>query len=336
MGIVPDLNKQMQHDIISGVFKDVMPPIRQLALHYKVGVSTMKLALKQLKNDGFLIGHQGKCIRINPLALNNKFYRKDIVFFVSLARLELRLYAKIIETLRMTFETYGAYIHIVSSIRQLQLCRFNIDILIAAEPKKEDLQYLTENFSADKVILLNSSSDIFDNVGTDNFIAGYEAAKYLHNSKKHTNIGILSRYLDYKISHNKSRCDGAKKYFNQHPEIKLYEADTENFTDEHAAIDALFAQNPDISAVFATMDTLAFHIYTYAAEKNIKIPSELAVIGFDNSYFCEFTNPPLSTFAENTEGISQKLMEIAAAKLTGKNTEKQTLCKPIFIPRQSV
>ena len=336
MVLLPDLNKKMQQDIIDGVFKDTMPSIRQLALHYKVGESTMKLSLKQLKADSYLIGHQGKCIQVNPQAINNKFYRKDIVFFVSLSRLELKLYAKIIESLRMTFETYGAYIHIVNSIRQLELCRFNIDILIAAEPKAEDLQYLTKNFSADKVILLNSSSDIFDNVGTDNFFAGYEAAKYLHNNQKHTTIGILSRYLDYKISHNKSRCDGAKQYFSQHPEIKVCEVDTENFANESAAIDALFDQNPNISAIFATMDILAFHVYTYAAGKNIKIPSELAVIGFDNSYFCEFTNPPLSSFAENIEGISQNLLELAAAKLTGKDTEKQTLCKPVFIPRQSV
>ena len=144
MVLLPDLNQKMQQDIIDGVFKDTMPSIRQLALHYKVGESTMKLSLKQLKADSYLIGHQGKCIKVNPQASNNPFFCKNIIFFIKLPRLEQNLYAQIIESLRMTFETYGAYVHLINSVQQLKSCRFDIDILIAAEIKGDDLQYIAE------------------------------------------------------------------------------------------------------------------------------------------------------------------------------------------------
>ena len=49
MVLIHDLNKKMQQDILEGVFKDTMPSIRLLAEQYKVGASTMKLSLKQLK-----------------------------------------------------------------------------------------------------------------------------------------------------------------------------------------------------------------------------------------------------------------------------------------------
>ncbi|MBR1967698.1 MAG: substrate-binding domain-containing protein [Lentisphaeria bacterium] len=336
MVLLPDLNKKMQQDIIDGVFKDTMPSIRQLALHYKVGESTMKLSLKQLKADSYLIGHQGKCIQVNPQASNNPFFCKNIIFFIKLPRLEQNLYAQIIESLRMTFETYGAYVHLINSVQQLKSCRFDIDILIAAEIKGDDLQYIAENFTPAKIIMLNSYAGKYSNVGTDNFQAGYNAIKYLHEEKNHNVIGILGIYFDYKVSYNKFRREGANEYCRQHPEVKIFEVDTENFATPEAAIENLFAQSSEISAVFATMDTLAFHVYTYAAKKKIAIPSQLAVLGFDNTSFCNFTIPELSSFQEDIGGISAALQKLVHDKLTGINELKEELFCPKLVKRKSV
>jgi LacI family transcriptional regulator len=312
-----------------------MPSIRQLALYYKVGESTMKLSLKQLKEDGYLIGHQGKCIKVNQLASNNPFFRKNIIFFIKLPRLEQNLYVQIIESLRMTFETYGAYVHLINSVQQLKSCRFDIDILIAAEIKGNELKYISDNFSQEKIIILNGYTDNYSNVGTDNFQAGYNAIKYLHEEKNHNVIGIFSIYFDYQVSYNKSRRDGANEYCRQHPEVKIFEVDTENFATPEAALENLFAQSAEISAVFATMDTLAFNVYTYAAKKKMAIPSQLAVLGFDNTSFCDYTIPPLSSFAEDVSGITKALLKLTKDKLTEENTDRQYLFQPIFTPRES-
>ena len=335
MVLLPDLNKKMQQDIIDGVFKDTMPSIRQLALYYKVGESTMKLSLKQLKEDDYLIGHQGKCIKVNQLASSNPFFRKNIIFFIKLPRLEQNLYVQIIESLRMTFETYGAYVHLIKSVQQLKSCRFDIDILIAAEIKGNELKYISDNFSQEKIIILNGYTDNYSNVGTDNFQAGYNAIKYLHEEKNHNVIGIFSIYFDYQVSYNKSRRDGANEYCRQHPEVKIFEVDTENFATPEAALENLFAQSAEISAVFATMDTLAFNVYTYAAKKKMAIPSQLAVLGFDNTSFCDYTIPPLSSFAEDVSGITKALLKLTKDKLTEENKDRQYLFQPIFTPRES-
>ena len=257
----------------------------------------MKLSLKQLKEEGFLIGHQGKFIRVNPLAAGNLFFQKNIVLFVNFTDLQRPIYAKILESLHRTFETKGTNVHLVNSIRQLQSMRFDIDILILTEIENTDLQYIVDNYPSDKIILFNGYSNEHANVGTDNFRAGFEAIRYLHEVKKHDHIGILSMDLNYAESFNKSRRDGARDYCRQHPEVTLIEVDAENFHSNNDAIENLYVQNRNMTAIFATMDSLAFSVYAYAAAKKIAIPSELAVLGFDNSSYCDFTIPPLTSFA---------------------------------------
>ena len=146
MVLIHDLNKKMQQDILNGMFSDTLPSIRLLAQKYNVGTSTMKLSLKRLKEDGFLTGHQGKCIHVNPLAAGNHFFKKNIVLFIKLHRLQQMLYARVLESLRSTFETNGANIHLINSIQQLKSCNFEVDIIIATETKGEELQFITENF----------------------------------------------------------------------------------------------------------------------------------------------------------------------------------------------
>ena len=336
MVLIHDLNKKMQQDILEGVFKDTMPSIRLLAEQYKVGASTMKLSLKQLKEAGFLIGHQGKCIHVNPLASGNLFFKKNIVFFVALPRLQYPLYVQTLESLRMAFEAKGANVHLINSIQQLQSCRIDIDILILTEVKDRELQYIVDNYQSEKIILLNGYSHTHSNVGTDNFQAGYEAVRYLHKEEKHTHIGLLSIYLNYEVSFNKFRRNGAEEYGMQHPEVTITEVDVENFPSSNEAIKYLFEQDEKITAIFATMDPLAFSVYAYAAANKIAIPEQLAVLGFDNSSFCEFTLPPLTSFAEDVKGINQALLELTQKKLTGDYDTRGYLSLPILVKRSSI
>ena len=336
MVLIHDLNKKMQQDILNGMFSDTLPSIRLLAQKYNVGTSTMKLSLKRLKEDGFLTGHQGKCIHVNPLAAGNHFFKKNIVLFIKLHRLQQMLYARVIESLRSTFETNGANIHLINSIQQLKSCDFEVDIIIATETKGEELQFITENFPAEKIIQLNGYGQNYTNVGTDNFLAGYESVKYLHEGKKHKYIGILSMYLDYAVSFNKFRRDGANEYCRQHPDVKLYEVDAENFDSVDAAIENLFSQNQNITAIFATMDTLAFSVYSYAAKKKIAIPSQLALLGFDNLSYCKFTIPPLTTYEEDSNSITEALLKLTKNKLMEDMNIEQLIFPPVLINRESI
>lgn len=68
-------------------------------------------------------------------------------------------------------------------------------------------------------------------------------------------------YLNYDLSFNKFRRDGAIEYSKQHPEVKLFEVDTEDFASNEEAVDYLLTSKNQITAIFATMDTLAFSVF---------------------------------------------------------------------------
>ena len=336
MQLLPNLNKQIRQDIINGKFHDILPSIRMLAQEYKAGESTIKLALKDLKEDGFLIGHQGKCIRVNAKAVNNPFFMKNIVFFIKLPRLGLSLYTVVIESLREYFETSGANVHLVSSLKQLKACRFEVDLLIATELNHEEMTFISETYPPEMIIILNQTEENYSCIGTDNFLAGYHAMEYLHQEKGHTNIGFLGKYLDYKVSHCKTRLEGAMEYSRRHPEVKIVSADVKKFQSSENAIDDLFFKGGKISAIFAAMDILAIGILSYAANRNISVPEQLAVLGFDNSPLCSHTVPALSTYQEDSDNISFSLMKLSREKLQQKNQIKHEFFCPKLIERHSV
>lgn len=55
---------------------------------------------------------------------------------------------------------------------------------------------------------------------------------------------------------------------------------------------------PEISAVFAAADIMAFGIMKAFYEKNKTIPADLSIVGFDNVSTCEYTYPGLTSVSQ--------------------------------------
>ncbi len=70
-----------------------------------------------------------------------------------------------------------------------------------------------------------------------------------------------------------------------------------DWKDGYAAAERLFAlprdQRP--TAVFAANDLCASGLLRYAREHGIQVPEEVAVVGFDDTWFAERTDPPLTS-----------------------------------------
>ncbi len=57
----------------------------------------------------------------------------------------------------------------------------------------------------------------------------------------------------------------------------------------------LFRMVPRVTAIFAISDRLAFGALAAAAKANLRIPQDLAVVGFDNAEWSAYCTPPLTT-----------------------------------------
>jgi len=62
------------------------------------------------------------------------------------------------------------------------------------------------------------------------------------------------------------------------------------------------------TAIFASNDNMAAAVLKVAAQKKIKVPSELSVAGFDNSPISNQVWPSLTTISQPTEEIAQNGM----------------------------
>ncbi len=84
------------------------------------------------------------------------------------------------------------------------------------------------------------------------------------------------------------------------------------------AIAAVHGQVP-FTAVVATTDMVAMGVYRALGERGVRIPAEVSVVGFDNTAFSRFMNPPLTTVdisrAALSEAVIASLMEREPGRL---------------------
>lgn len=92
----------------------------------------------------------------------------------------------------------------------------------------------------------------------------------------------------------------------------------------------LIEQNFD--AVFFDTDRMAYGFLKYCWERNIRIPEQISVIGFDNEPLSNYCSPALSTVAHPLSEISVKIAELAVSPESPRQFEFSTR----FISRESV
>lgn len=88
----------------------------------------------------------------------------------------------------------------------------------------------------------------------------------------------------------------------------------------YAAAKELFHHKPSPTAIFACNDLMAIGAYRFTHEKNLCIPEQLSIVGFDDVHLAAYTNPPLTTIRQ-----SKRDMGAQAAKLLLQRIAQQDL-----------
>jgi LacI family transcriptional regulator len=107
------------------------------------------------------------------------------------------------------------------------------------------------------------------------------------------------------------------------------------------AIGDLLDKFPEMDAIFVGNDQMALSVLQTAAERGMRVPDDLAVIGFDGIPEAEFYSPPLSTVSQNQGELGrtavQELVRIVDEKLQDENgiQPSQISLKPELIVRES-
>ncbi|MBT8355238.1 MAG: LacI family transcriptional regulator [Desulfofustis sp.] len=89
------------------------------------------------------------------------------------------------------------------------------------------------------------------------------------------------------------------------------------------------------SAIFAGNDQMAFGAVYAAIEMGLRVPEDLAVIGFDNIPLSSFFVPPLSTIAVPMSELGSDSMETLMGLIAGEQVARIKLHKTKLIVRKS-
>ncbi|CAM3960149.1 MULTISPECIES: LacI family DNA-binding transcriptional regulator [Shewanella] len=100
------------------------------------------------------------------------------------------------------------------------------------------------------------------------------------------------------------------------------------------AASQLLAQKRPFDAIFAASDLIAIGAMRALKEQGIKVPEDVAIVGYDDIPVASFANPPLTTIKQNTKLAGEILVESLLKQIKGQEVSNQ-LIPTSLIERES-
>lgn len=100
----------------------------------------------------------------------------------------------------------------------------------------------------------------------------------------------------------------------------------------------LLSRSDRPTAVFGSNDVMAAGVFKAASKLGLRIPEDVAVVGFDNSSICPVFEPELTSVHVNCRRMGEICVEYLAALLNNKNQnniQRLTIVPPTLVVRSS-
>ncbi|WP_339321615.1 LacI family DNA-binding transcriptional regulator [Paenibacillus sp. FSL W8-0194] len=150
-------------------------------------------------------------------------------------------------------------------------------------------------------VLLSTHSEEFEVpcVEIDDEQAAYDAAKFLVDLG-HREIGMIGFDHENSIS-GPPRFKGFAKAMIEaglERNVQKVRGAAHRFEQAYQAAHELFTDFPELTAVFCVADEFAMGVISYLKDRNILVPGQVSVVGFDNLRFANMFIPKLTTIAQ--------------------------------------
>jgi LacI family transcriptional regulator len=176
-----------------------------------------------------------------------------------------------------------------------------------------------------------------DYVGVDNISGGYLAVEHLIKLG-HREIGVIGGSSESSVGFE--RLEGGKKALEAYgldpmPHYFLG-GDFLKESGYQGGIQFLRMDQPP-TAVFATNDYMALGVYQAFAEKGVKVPEDIAIIGFNDIEFTAMKGVELTTIGQKKYEMGAIAVKTLVEKIEGKKTEspKEIFLEPELVVRKT-
>lgn len=311
----------------------------------------MPVTLKDIAREaGVSIGTVSKVLRDEPETFIGAKTRDRVMLIARQLGYRQNLHAR---TLRlgkseliglMAFDvtTHVALLRLQAADRAIRERGYRTAVWIASAQRDAELRALDECQSsmADGLILIQPSAELpgealrpllesgipivtmapvpgvrLDCVTVDRKLGGYLAIDHLIRLG-HRRIAFI--HGDQRYDTDRSRTDGYVQAFAEHGlevDRTLFVESGAGYRNGYRAAQELLSRAGDQTAVFCNNDEVAIGGMRAFREAGLRIPEDLAVIGFDNLEVAEFAPVPLTTISQPIEEQSRLAVERLFARL---------------------
>lgn len=189
-------------------------------------------------------------------------------------------------------------------------------------------QFISDGFP---IVLVDRglSSVNTDSVISDNIGGARQAVRYLVELG-HQRIGFIVSNLEHETV--QGRWAGVQEAM-QHAGIAIDPEMVYTHGDElpgtgYDGARVLFEHAKPPSAIFAFNDLMALGVLNYAQEHGIEVPTQLSVVGFDDSMLANYASPKLTTIKQPTYELGQEAAKLILRRIQGDDSPVEHLVLP--------
>lgn len=348
--------EDIKSNILSGAYSvgKQIPTESALQEMYKVSRQTVRKAILELSNEGFLRSEKGSGTYVsnqfrskaggNP---NNRTigvittYISDYIFPSIIRGIEARLNEDNYSLLLASTNN-----DVAQEKKALEMMlSYGVDGLII-EPTKSNLYnpniayYLTFKEQDVPFIMINAYYEELEVpfFCLDDVQSSYLATKELIDNG-HTQIGIIAKMDDlqgkYRMKGYIKALGEAKLRFHPEQVLSFY---TETKQDLSTNLEKFLTENRDrLTAIVCYNDEVGLEVVHVSRQLGISVPEDLSVIGQDNSYIAKNANIKLTTLTHPQEQMGRDAADWVIKKLQGKkDLRNQTYYQPVLIEGETV
>ncbi len=349
------LYEQIENDIKSKINKgelkigDQIRSQSQLSKEYNVSLITVKKALSNLINEGILFSRVGKGTYIARKAKAVDISKHKSIGLV-LRDLRHPFFSMIVHSVEEKAYQVGYNILLSNSSGRIdkeesQISHFEDIGVSGLVIASMSLLYR----ATDNIIKLHKGNfpyvmvsymedpDIYY-VGTDNekgaFMAtehliklGYERIGYVNGGEGNL-LGLLRKKGYEKALKKYQKEMNSKLIFN----LSLTE---DRFKSGYKLSKEFLNLNIKPDALFFYTDLAALGFQQGVTDLGLKVPDDVAIVGFDNIDLSKYASAPLTTIEQNANKIGELAVESVIKRIEGKETSVRTILEPKIIIRSS-
>ena len=99
----------------------------------------------------------------------------------------------------------------------------------------------------------------------------------------------------------------------------------------------LLSEKAGITGIFASADILAAGIMAGLRDRGVAVPRDKSIVGFDDNYLSQLTNPTLTTIHQDAEQKGMLATDMVLAQLRGEPVAERSVILPVsLVERESV